>query len=91
MKALTDKIVNELMDEKNANKRSVQYCDGITYAVSTILELTNDADFEAVGRMMMKYLARNHNPHCTVIITNSTCELVEGIKSVGQIMDYIKD
>ena len=91
MKALTDKIVNELIDERNANKRSVQYCDGITYAISTILELTDDADFEEIARMMMRYLAKKYNPHHTVIITDSTCELVEGLRSVGQIMDYIKD
>ena len=91
MKALTDKIVNELIDEKNANKRSVQYCDGITYAISTILELTKDADFEEIARMMMRYLAKKYNPHCAVIITNSTAVLYTGELSVGEVSDYIKD
>lgn len=91
MKALTDKIVNELTDEKNANKRSVQYCDGITYAISTTLELTDDAAFEEVARMMMRYLCENHHPHVTVIITPTTAELVEGIKTIGQVLDYVQD
>lgn len=32
-----------------------------------------------------------YHPHHTVIITNSTAELVEGKQSVGQVMDYVPD
>jgi hypothetical protein len=96
MKALTDKIIDDLMAEKKEHKGGLYnaaFCDGLTYAISTIIEFEKEADFEEVGRVMMKHLGQGskYHPHITVITTNSTCELVEGLKSVGQVMDYVKD
>lgn len=34
--------------------------------------------FEEIAKLMIKYLAENHNPHTTVIITSTDAELVEG-------------
>ena len=41
----------------------------------------------------MKHLGNGekYHPHHTVIITNSTAELVEGQKALGQVMDYVPD
>jgi hypothetical protein len=93
MKALTDKIIDELIEEKKIYAHEEAYCDGINYAISTIQEVEHDADFEEVARVMMKHLGQGekYHPHITVITTNSTCELVEGLRSVGQIMDYVPD
>lgn len=46
--------------------------------------------FEETAKLMMKYLAENHNPHTTVIITSTDAELVEGkmcVKSEEFIVD----
>jgi hypothetical protein len=94
MKALTDKIIDDLIDEKKEHKGGLYnaaFCDGLTYAISTIIEFEKEAEFEEIARMMMRYLAKKYNPHCAVIITNSTAVLYTGKLSVGEVMDYIKD
>lgn len=93
MKALTDKIIDKLIEEKNNNLQRDEYCDGITYAISTIQELEKDADFEEVARVTMKHLAnpKIYHPHHTVILTSTTAELTEGKRSCGQVLDYIPD
>jgi hypothetical protein len=48
-------------------------------------------EFEEAARPLIKYLAENHNPHCTAIITDTNAELVEGKMATGEILDYIKD
>ncbi len=48
-------------------------------------------EFEAAARPLIKYLAENHHPHVTAIITSTSGELIEGLTSTGQIMDYIED
>lgn len=40
---------------------------------------------------MIKYLCKNHNPHVSVIITPTGAELLEGIKSTGEITEYVQD
>jgi len=92
MKALTDKIIEAL--EKRAHEQFNEFARGqLLSAVEEIKELEKEADFEEVGRVMMKHLGQGdkYHPHYTVITTNSTCELVEGQKSVGQVMDYVPD
>lgn len=94
MKALTDKIINELeieFDKKVSG--GDEYLAGLDFALDLIKRLEKEAEFEEVARVMMKHLGNGekYHPHYTVIITNSTAELVEGQKSVGQIMDYVPD
>lgn len=48
-------------------------------------------EFESLVRPLMKYLSENYNPHVQVIITQTNAELVEGIMSTGEILDYIID
>ena len=54
-------------------------------------EELNEGKFEELARPMIKYLCENYHPHVTVIITPTTAELLEGLKSVGHIDDYIRD
>jgi hypothetical protein len=49
------------------------------------------SEFEELSRAMMRYLNDNHHPHVTVIITPTNAQLMEGIQSTGEIMDYVKD
>ena len=54
-------------------------------------EELNEGKFEELARPMIKYLCENYHPHVSVIITPTTAELLEGLKSVGVIDDYIRD
>jgi len=54
-------------------------------------EELNENKFEELARPMIKYLCENYHPHVTVIITPTSAELLEGLKSVGRIEDYIRD
>lgn len=64
-------------------------------SISNIMHLLDQwnekDDFEAVARPVLKYLCEHHHPHMTVLITPTTAELVEGVKSIGEVMDYVKD
>jgi hypothetical protein len=55
------------------------------------IEKTKTDSFENVVRPVLRYLCENHHPHVTVIITPTTAELVEGIKTIGQVLDYVQD
>ena len=46
--------------------------------------------FEEVVKEIMKWLAENQHPHTTIIVTSTSAELVEGIKSV-RTLEFIKD
>lgn len=86
--ALTDKIIEVL--EKRAYEQFNEFARGqLLSAIEEIRELEKEAEFEEIAKVMMKHLGNGekYHPHHTVIITNSTAELVEGKKSVGQIMD----
>lgn len=48
-------------------------------------------DFESSVRPLLKYLNDHHHPHCSVIVTPTNAEIVEGIQTTGPIMDYVKD
>ena len=93
MKTLTDKIIDELIEEKKIHASEELYCDGITYAISTIQELEQDADFEETARVVMKHLAnpKKYHPHHRAIIDSTNAELLEGKESTGQTLDYITD
>lgn len=39
---------------------------------------TNRIYFEELAKLMMKYLAENHNPHTRVIIDCNSAELLSG-------------
>ena len=46
---------------------------------------TNREEFEAAVLPAIKYLFKNHHPHTTIIIDNSSAQLVEGIMGTGNI------
>ena len=103
MKALTDKIIECLKDkhdifigkQTNAETQAENngFKQGLQWAIGTIESLEMSAEYEEIARVMMKHLGNPelYHPHYTTIITNSTAELVEGKRSVGQVMDYVPD
>lgn len=93
MKSLTEKLINEVyefaadLEDANLNQR-------VQVLATKLEKMEETAEFEEVARVMMKHLGtqvEKYHPHHTVITTSTTCELVEGCKSVGQIMDYVAD
>lgn len=46
--------------------------------------------YEEVVAPLMQYLADHHHPHVTVIVTSTTAEMVEGLKSFNT-NEFIKD
>ena len=50
-------------------------------------EELNEGKFEELARPMIKYLCENYHPHVTVIITPTSAELLEGLKTIGRIED----
>lgn len=48
-------------------------------------------EFAKVVRPVMKCLCENHHPHTSIIIDGTNAQLLEGLASTGQIMDYVKD
>jgi hypothetical protein len=54
-------------------------------------EELNENKFEELARPMIKYLCENYHPHVTVIITPTSAEILEGLKTIGRIEDYIRD
>lgn len=40
---------------------------------------------------LIKYLSENHHPHVTAMVTNTSIELSEGIASIPNIYDFLKD
>ena len=103
MKALTDKIVESLEHKRDSfigslkNKETVAQSEGfrsgLDWAIGAIESMESQAEFEEVARVMMKHLGRGdiYHKHNTVIVRNSTAELVEGQKALGQVMDYVPD
>lgn len=47
--------------------------------------------FEEAARPLMKWLAENVHPHHSVIVTPVRAELLEGVVSTGEVLDYVKD
>lgn len=40
---------------------------------------------------LIKYLAENHHPHVKAIVTSSSVELVEGVMSIPDVTEFIRD
>jgi len=41
----------------------------------------NESAFQKEATPLMKYLAENHHPHCTAIVSATYAELMEGLES----------
>ncbi len=47
-----------------------------------IYDVSRSQNFKESAKPLLKYLAENHHPHTTAIITSTSIELVEGIKAL---------
>ena len=48
-------------------------------------------ELRAAADPLLNYLNENYHPHVTVIVTPTSVELVEGIMSIPNILDHVKD
>lgn len=74
--------------------KQVSVLDGNGISMYEFLESFKTEDkitFEQVSDMCIRYLNENHHPHHTIIITHTGAELLEGVKSTGDILKYLKD
>ena len=96
-KAILDKIIDTLQDKKlhwlgkDGEKSRQDFKDGIDYAISSIEQIRLQSEFEEVARELMKFMAERKHPHCSVILTSTDAELVEGLESLHRVFDYIAD
>jgi hypothetical protein len=103
---MIDKILKVLNDHKETAKAgsdgdydtfNAVYEDEFNDVAQELVNLfslhivSSSADFKENARPLLKYLAENHHPHTTAIITSTSIELVEGIKAENKIYDYIQD
>lgn len=56
-----------------------------------ILNPEQQEEFERVTRPVIKFINDNCHPDVSVIVTPINAELLEGICSTGEILDYLKD
>ncbi len=89
MKNLIEKIVDKIY-ETEAIYDDIAIRNMLSSLALEIESMERNAEFEEVARVMVKHLNKYH-PHHTAIATSTTCELVEGKKSIGVIMDYVAD
>jgi hypothetical protein len=96
MDTIVDKII-DLIDKQAYEQYDVFARGQLLLLIDKIKNIVEDDlieesdDFEKVVRPVLKYLCENHHPHVTVIITPTSAELVEGVKAIRQILDYVKD
>ena len=90
MKALTDTIIENL-EKRSDEAFDVRDKRTLNNAIEMIKRVEKQAEFEEIARIMMKYLCENHDPHVSVIITSTHAELLEGLKSTGEVLDYVLD
>lgn len=53
--------------------------------------LEHNYDFDSISESVLKYMSDNHHPHCTLIATSTNVQVLEGLKSTGEVYDFIKD
>ena len=89
MKTLIDKIIEAI--QKSANEQYNEFAKKqLLLIIDEIKEIEENAEFEDVALIMIKHINKYH-PHHTIIVTSTHAELLEGEKSTGIIMDYVRD
>ena len=50
----------------------------------------NEEGFESYSRPLIQLLNKEHNPHCRIVITTNSAQIIEGIKAFST-NEFIKD
>jgi len=87
------KKVTECTIKNSCKNMGLDYCrfhdDGISPDVN--INKGNLDDLEKLSRPLIKWLCENHHPHMTIIITPTSCELLESKCANPRIDDYVLD
>lgn len=51
--------------------------------MNTVITEDQHKEFKELAMPLIKWLKSNLNPHCSIIITNTDAEIVEGIAAVS--------
>lgn len=65
---------------KSETKPKMENCSNGNCECASITQQSKQT-FQQAAEPLMKYLAENHHPHCTVIVSSAYAELMEGIES----------
>lgn len=87
-------ITNEKLSENEKKKQIIDLFENSNMEnVKTRVhgKELNEGKFEELARPIIKYLCENYHPHVTVIITPTSAELLESLKGIGNVDDYICD
>lgn len=58
---------------------------------STENSVVVNAELKEAALPLIKYLSETHHPHTMAIVTNTGVEVMEGVLSVQDVADFIKD
>lgn len=75
------KFENDLAVLSEARKPTSEHLEGTEKPVKLVSGNEENAEYILCksANPLMEYMAQNHNPHCTAIVTSTTVEIVEGI------------
>jgi len=89
METLIDKIIEAI--QKSADEQFNEFAKKqLLLIIDEIKKIEENADFEDVALIMIKHINKYH-PHNTIIVTSTHAELLEGERSTGIIVNYLKD
>lgn len=49
------------------------------------------SDLKEAAKPLMVFLAEKFHPHHACIVTSTTCEILEGVMSIGKTLEYVPD
>ena len=47
--------------------------------------------FESISRRAISYMNKSHHPHSVLIVNSINAQVYEGVKSSGELFDYLND
>lgn len=86
--SVIEKIVKAIESKKDNQNEKL-----LSSIIDEINQIEENADFEEISKVLIKHLSIRvdlYHPHHTVILTNTTAELMEGVTKIGT-EEYLVD
>lgn len=86
--SVIEKIVKAIESKKDNQNEKL-----LSSIIDEINQIEENADFEEISKVLIKHLSTRvdlYHPHHTVILTNTTSELMEGVTKIGT-EEYLVD
>jgi hypothetical protein len=89
MKTLVDKIIEAI--QESADEQYNEFAKKqLIFIIDKIKEIEENAEFEEVALLLIKHINKYH-PHHTIIVDATHAELLEGEKTTGIVLNYVRD